>query len=150
MLSARLVKLIENNWEEITARVIRVIRSGPETPHLAARSDGELRDWCKDILLNLGKLLTAPKEEEVSRRFQLLGRMRFEENIPLDEAVLRFHILKDKIFGFIHEQGYAMTAVELYAEEELEHRIGRFFDACVYHIVRGYEDARRVARRMAS
>jgi hypothetical protein len=150
MLSTRLVQLIEANWEEIATRLVKAIQRHPDMANLASRPEAEIRDWCREILANLGYLLTATKHQEVQRRFEILGRMRFEENIPLHEAVLRFHLLKDKIIGFLHEQGFAMTAVELYAEEELEQRMGRFFDACVYHVVRGYECALRVAHRLAS
>jgi hypothetical protein len=31
--------------------------------------------------------------------------------------------------------------VDLYAEEELERRVGRFFDELTIHMVRGYETA---------
>ena len=40
--------------------------------------------------------------------------------------------------------------MELYAEEELDRRIGWLFDAMVYHVVRGYESAHRVAGQLAS
>ncbi|HWB83570.1 MAG TPA: hypothetical protein VG675_05495 [Bryobacteraceae bacterium] len=150
MLSTKLVQLIEAHWEEIAARLIREIRQNPETANLAKRPDAELREWACGILGNLGYLLSATKGEEVKRKFEILGRMRCEEHIPLHEAVLRLHILKDKIIGFVHEQGFPMTALQLYAEEELEHRMGRFFDAVVFHIVCGYEGALHVARRVAS
>lgn len=150
MLSTRLVQLIENNWEEITNRLIHALRKHPDAQALAKCSDLELREWCQEILANMGYLLSASKDQEVHRRFKVLGRMRFEENIPLHEAVLRFQILKDKIIGFVHEQGFPMTAMQLYAEEELEHRMSSFFDACVYHMVCGYEDAIRRAHRIAS
>ena len=150
MLSTRLVRLIEGNWEEITRRVILAIQSNPDMRTFASRSESEIREWCREILKNLGYLLTATKDEEVKRRFQVLGRMRFEENIPLDEAVLRLHLLKDKIVGFINEQGFAMTAIQLYAQEELAQRMTRFFDASVYHVVRGYQEAALLARRVAS
>ncbi|HEY1336030.1 MAG TPA: hypothetical protein VGF59_00905 [Bryobacteraceae bacterium] len=150
MLSTRLVQLIEENWEEIAARLISAVRKHPETPKLAKIPEVEIREWCQEILGNLGYLLSASKDEDVKRRFEVLGRLRYEENIPLHEAVLRFHLLKDKIIGFVHEQGFPMTALQLYAEEELEQRTDRFFDACVYHIVKGYEAAMRRASRMAS
>jgi hypothetical protein len=150
MLSTKLVQLIQSHSDEITRRVLIAMRSHPDLPQLSKRPEAELRDWCGDILRNLGDLLSAGKNEEVQRRFQILGKIRFEENIPLPEAVLRFHLLKDKIIGFIHEQGFAMTAIQLYAEEELEQRMGRFFDACVYHVVCGYEQARHRAKRLAS
>ena len=150
MLSARLVQLIEGHSEEISSRLLHAIRSHPDMRNLAARPEGEIREWCREILNNLGFLLSARKDESVEQRFQVLGRDRFDENIPLHEAVLRLHLLKDKIIGFVQEQGFATSAVQLYAEEELDHRVGRFFDACVYNVVRGYEDAERLHRRLAS
>lgn len=150
MLSTKLVQLIESHWEEIAKRMISAIRKHPDMHNLSSRPDIELREWCQEILQNLGELLTVVKRDEVQRRFQILGKMRFEENIPLHEAVLRFHLLKDKIISFVHEQGFATNAMQLYAEEELEQRMGRFFDACVYHVVCGYERALRRSARIAS
>jgi hypothetical protein len=150
MLSTRLVQLIESNWEEIAKRTIQAVRANPDLQGLAERSDLELREWCRAIVQQLGQLLSVQKDQDVERRFELLGRKRFEESIPLHEAVLRIQILKDKIIGFVHEQGFPMSAMHLYAEEELEQRMGRFFDDCVYHLVRGYEDASRLEQRLAS
>lgn len=146
MLSSKLVQLIEGNWEGIANRMIVEVRKTPDLSNLARKTDAEMRGWARAILEDLDYLLSVSKEQEVKRRFEVLGRMRFEENIPLHEAVLRFQILKNKIIGFVHEQGFPMSAMHLYAEEELELRIGRFFDDCVYHVVRGYEAAMRVAR----
>lgn len=150
MLSTKLVQLIETHWEEIAERLIREVRRNGETKNLAARPDSELREWCRAILENLGQLLIIKKEEEIRRRFEALGKNRFEENIPLHETVLRLHLLQDKIVGFVHEQGFPMTALQLYAEEELEQRMTRFFHACVYHVVRGYEAALLLEQRVAS
>ena len=150
MLSTRLVQLIESNWEEISDRVVRAVKRHPDLTHLAGRPDLELREWCREILQNFGYLLSATKDEDVQRQFEALGAMRFEEDIPLHETVLRVHILKDKLIGFVHEQGFAMSAMQLYAEEELEQRMDRLFDALVYRIVRGYESAQLFERRLSS
>jgi hypothetical protein len=150
MISTKLIQLIETDWEEIAARVIRDVRRHPDMENLAKRSDLDLREWCREILEKIGVLMSARKSEDVQKRFEILGKMRFEEEVPLHEAVLRIHILKDDIVSFIHERGLPMTAVQLYAEEELELRIGRFLDECVYRLVRGYERAMRLERRLAS
>ena len=150
MLSGRLVQLIEEHWEDIAGRVVREIRRHPDLPVLARRPDAELKEWCQGILTNLGYWLAATRGEELRGRYEGLGRTRFEESVPLHEAVLRFFVLKDKIIDFVHQQGFAMTSIELYAEEELERRVHRFFDVMVYHLVRGYEHAMRVAARAAS
>jgi hypothetical protein len=149
MLSIKLVELIESNWQEIAERVIRAVKKHPDLPNLAALPDLELREWCQEILQHMGYLLSAKREGEIQRRFQVLGKLRFEEKIPLHEAVLRVHLLKDKVIGFIHEQGFAMSTMQLYAEEELDQRLNHLFDSCVYHLVRGYEDALRLETRIA-
>jgi hypothetical protein len=150
MLSGRLVHLIEEHWEEIADSVVNKIRRHPDLTELPKRPEAELKQWCQEILTNLGYWLSAPKAGELKRRYEVLGRARFEQSIPLHEAVLRFFILKDKIVDFVHQQGFAPTSMQLYAEEELEHSVGQFFDAMVYNLVRGYENAMRLAQRVAS
>jgi hypothetical protein len=149
MLSIRLVQLIEAHWDEIAERLIEEVRKHPDMQTVANRPSIEIREWCGEILQNLGEMLTSRDGEQLLR-FRTFGQTRFEENIPLHEAVLRFHLLKNKVFEFVHEQGFAMNAMQLYAEEELEHRMSRFFDACVYQVVCGYEHALRRAARLAS
>lgn len=118
--------------------------------NLAKRSELELRYWCRRILNDLPYLLSAFTNGDVDRRFEQQGRMRFEEAIPLHESVLSCHLLKGKVLGCVHEQTFPVTSVQLYAEKELKQRIGSFFDACVYRMVRGYEDARRRAAHLNS
>jgi hypothetical protein len=150
MLSTKLVQLIEKNSETITSGLILEIRQDPQMSALASRPDTELRGWSQDILKNLGYLLAATKDEELARRFQVLGRLRFEQSIPLHEAVLRCHALKNRILRFVRDQGFAFTPMELYTAQELDRRVGWLFDAMVYHIVCGYESAERVASQLAS
>src|ERR1051326_8470368 len=150
MLSGKLVHLIEENWEEIADSVVSKIRRHPDLPELTKRPPAEIKQWCQEILTNLGYSLSAPKAEELKRRYEVLGRTRFEQSIPLHEAVLRVFILKDKIVDYVHQQGFTPSSMNLYAEEQLEIQVGRFFDAMVYNIVRGYEHAMRFAARVAS
>jgi hypothetical protein len=147
MLSTKMVELIESNWEEIADRMIRSVKRHPELTHLAKKPDLELREWCREMLQDLGDLISA-NDHEIQLRFEALGKARFEEDVPLHEAVLRIHLLKDKVIGFIHEQGFPMSAMQLYAEEELEHRLSRLFDAAVYRVVRGYENALEINSRL--
>ncbi len=149
MLSGRLVQTIHNHRDVVTDRVIRRIRRHPDFETLAQRSDAELRDWCGVVLENLIAWLETGSEDEVRRRFHIAGERRFEESVPLHEAVLRFHLMKDLIIGLVHEIVLPIDTVQLYAEEELEMRVVRFFDLLVYELVRGYEAALRRAVRYA-
>jgi len=66
-------------------------------------------------------------------------------HLPRFDGLAALAIVKDKMIDFVHDQGLARTAVDLYAEEELERRVGRFFDELTIHMVRGYETALRNA-----
>jgi hypothetical protein len=121
--------------------VIREIRRHPDLADLCKLSDAELRERSQQILKHLGYWISAGHEAEIEPSYELLGKARFEESIPLHETVRALAIIKNKMMDFVHYQGIARTAVDLYAEEELERRVGRFFDELTIHMVRGYETA---------
>jgi hypothetical protein len=121
--------------------VIREIRRHPDLADLCKLSDAELRERSQQILKHLGYWISAGHEAEIEPSYELLGKARFEESIPLHEPVRALAIIKNKMMDFVHYQGIARTAVDLYAEEELERRVGRFFDELTIHMVRGYETA---------
>ena len=150
MLSGKLIHLIEAHQENIAANVIREIHRHPEMPHFQKLSDAELRERGQQILENLDHWLAAGHEAEIGQHYEKLGKARFEESIPLHESVRALAIMKDKMIDFVHEQGIARTSMDLYAEEELERRFGRFFDTLTIHMVRGYETAWRRAAHAAA
>lgn len=121
--------------------MIREIRRHPDLADLCKLSDAELRERSQQILKHLGYWISAGHEAEIEPSYELLGKARFEESIPLHEPVRALAIIKNKMMDFVHYQGIARTAVDLYAEEELECRVGRFFDELTIHMVRGYETA---------
>ena len=144
LLSGRLVRLIQDHADSISRTLAEKVRSHPDLPVLAKRPQEELARWCSDHVGNLSSSLLAGREE-LTQRYRAFGSARFEESVPLHEAVLRLFLLKDGIIEFVHVQGLPMTALDLYTQEELEHRISRFFDIAVYNIVCGYEHAMREA-----
>lgn len=149
MLSGKLIHLIEAHQEQITNNVLRGIHNHPDLVHLRKFPDAELRDRGRLILENLGHWLAAGNEEEITRRYETLGKDRFEESIPLHESLRALCITKDKMIDFVRGQGLSRNSVDLFAEEELELRVGRFFDALIIHMARGYETAWRRATHAA-
>jgi hypothetical protein len=141
MLSGKLIHLIEAHQEQIASNVIREIRHHPDLAHFHKLPDAELRERGQQIMEHLGHWLSAGHEAEIEQRYEALGKARFVESIPLHESVRALAIIKNKMFDFVHEQGLARTSIDLYAEEELERRVGRFFDTLTIHMVRGYETA---------
>lgn len=150
MLSRRLIENVERHSGPIMAGVITEIRHDPELQHLSQLAESELHDWGCVIVRNLGHWLAEGHDRTLARRYEHLGHLRFEESIPLHEAVRGLHILKHRTIDYVRDWGLAQTVVEVYAEEELEYLVGGFFDWLVEHLVRGYEEAlRSPARRVA-
>jgi len=143
MVARTPVQMIEDHAESIASRVVRQIRQDRELKEMARLPESELRDRAFDVLRNLGHWLSVTSWDEMVKRYETLGRRRFGENIPLHEVVRCFCILRENMIDFVWEQGVLESTVQLYAEEELEHRVGRFFDNLVYRVVRGYEEALR-------
>jgi hypothetical protein len=145
MLSGKLIHLIEEHWDEITRRVVEQFRCQSDLAHIRALPEMELREWGQNILHNLDHWLAAGNEDELARRYEELGRIRFTEHVPLYESVRGLCILREKMIDYVQEHFYAKNSLEFCAEEELERRLTRFFDVLLCHIVKGYERALRLA-----
>ncbi|MGO9228122.1 MAG: hypothetical protein ACLQKA_02765 [Bryobacteraceae bacterium] len=143
MVSGKLIHLIESHEGEISNRIMGEIRRDPDLTHLRMVSEGELRRRGDAIVKNLGYWLVGKNQDEMAQEYEALGRRRFEENIPLHEVVQAMFYIKNTMVDFVGEQGFNLDALTLYAEEELERRIDRFFDLLVIHLARGYESAWR-------
>jgi hypothetical protein len=145
MLSGKLVHLIESNWDAIASRVIDQVRREPQMSHTRGLAESELREWGQVLLQNLGHWLSAGNEEILAHQYEHLGKVRHEEDVPLHEAVRGLSIIREKILDFVEDHIASRNSMELYAEEELERRLGRFFDILTIHLVKGYEGALRRA-----
>lgn len=150
MVTNKLIRLIETHEEEIAASIVRSIHRHPEMVHLGQLPEAELRERGRDILKNLGHWLAHGHEGQLAHEYEGLGKDRFEEAVPLDESLRGLYLLKDKMMDFIDEQGTDQDYLALYAEEQFERRIGRFFDLLTIHLVRGYEKASRRAAHMVA
>ena len=139
MLSGKLIRLIEAHAEEIGARIEHDIRDNPECAHLARLPEAELRETRREILKNLGHWLEFANEETLDREYEAIGKARYHASVPLHECLRGLCLIKDRMTDFIHEQAIDRDSVALYAEEELERRVGRFFDLLMIHLARGYE-----------
>ncbi len=139
MLSRTLVQMIEDHCDQITDRIILHHRQDPELDRIRSLPESELRDRIAEVLKNLGRWLIAGREGEIATRYEQLGHRRCQEAIPLYEVVRALCSLKENMMDFVREQGIGQSPVELYAEEELEHMVGLFFDHAVFHTVKGYE-----------
>jgi hypothetical protein len=148
MVSGKLVHLIETHWDDVITRVIDQIRREPQMSHMRSLAEGELREWGQGLLQNLGHWLQACNEADLAHKYEHYGALRFEQDIPLHESVRAQCILREKMLDFVEDHMFSkasmdMYNLELYEREELERRLGRFFDVLTIHFVHGYERALR-------
>ena len=149
MISGKLVHLIETNADQILKRVIYQIRHEEDMPHIRALLDSELREWNVELLESLSHWLSPANKEDLAHRYERLGKLRFEQDVPLYESVRGLCLLREKTMDFAEEHIASNSSVELYAEEELDRRLGFFFDLLIVNLVRGYERALRRAASIA-
>ncbi len=149
MLSANLVRLISDHWEEIAERVLQRVRRDSKLFEFGKLPEPELRERARDILQNLGNWMVS-REEDLAQRYERFGRQRCEEGIPLHEVVYALHLLKECMIQYVRDAGLRQTHLELYAEDELQRGADRVFDRLVYHFVRGYERAMRARAAQAA
>ena len=143
MLSARLVRMIEEHAEDLTRELLDDLAANPLTPAYHSFSRAELHRRVYDVYRHLGRWLGEASEEALAAAYEDLGRERRHEGIPLSQVVQALIRTKDHLWNYIFSAGLASSAVDLYQEEDLALRLARFFDRAIYHTVRGYESPPR-------
>jgi len=141
MVSAKLVHQIEDHWEAVSGRFLRLLRGNHALPHVSKLPESEVKETCRRILPRLGHWLVSSSEEELAQHYQRVGAERHSQRMPLSEAIRAMQIMKDATLDYVQDEFFVQSSVDLYAEEELEHQLGRFFDLLIYHLARGYEEA---------
>lgn len=141
MLSARLVRMIQDHAEDLTREVLRDLQSNPRTLAYHTLAPDELRRRVYDVYHNFGRWLGDKTEAPVEATYGALGRTRRAEGVPLSEVVYALILVKEHLRSYVLSAGIVGSAVDLYQEEELSLLTERFFDRAVYYAVKGYEMA---------
>jgi hypothetical protein len=64
--------------------------------------------------------------------------------MPLSECLRSVQLMREATFDYVRDESTIQSSMDLYAEEELETRLARFFDLLAYHLARGYEQAQNL------
>jgi hypothetical protein len=141
MISARLVAMIEDHADQLTAGLVESLVRNPRTAGYHGLPRSELRDRAYDVYRNLGMWLTRGSESEIQLRYADLGRLRRREGIPLSEVIYALILTKAHLLEYVKTSGLSDTALDLYQELDLVRVVEQFFDKAIYHAARGYEEA---------
>ena len=138
MLIGKLVVLIEDHADELTARIVRKVKEDPRTEAYRRFDDAELGERAHNVYANLGRWLSEASEEHIEAEYFRLGQLRRSEQIPLSQVVMGLLLTRRNLWAFIESQG-ADSILELRQQLDLELLVVRFYDRAIYHTVRGYE-----------
>jgi len=138
MLLGRLVTLIEDHADELTARMVRKVREDVRMPAYQRFDDDDLGERARMVYANLGKWLADSSEGLVEEEYFRLGKLRCGEGIPLSQVVMALLQTRRNLWHFVELQGWD-TVLDLRQQLDLELLVVRFFDRAVLHAVRGYE-----------
>lgn len=139
MLSARLVRMIEDHADQLTRAVVDDLQTNPRTPAYHHLSRDELHERVYDVYRHLGEWLGHKTDEPIEASYSVLGKKRSAEGIRLSEVVYALVLTKYHLRDYIRSSGVVDSAVSLYQEQELHRLVGHFFDKAIYYTVKGYE-----------
>lgn len=143
MLAARLIRLIEDHADELTRGLVQQLQTHPRTPAFRRFSDLEIHNRVYNVYKNLGAWIAGKGQEEVRRHYEGLGGRRFAEAVPLPEVIFAQMLIKNHLLNYVQTHGLGGTAVEIYSEQELRHKVEQFFDSAIYYTALGYYNAQQ-------
>jgi hypothetical protein len=150
MLGARLMQFIETHAPALTADVVRDLRTNERTPSFARVAPAALENRVAALCWNLGKWIGNPDDDVVRDEYEAMGRERFREGVRVSELVYALLLTKQHLRAYIRDYGLVdfagdrvvpdeLLPIELHSIQELNYRVGKFFDRALYHLTRGYE-----------
>lgn len=144
MIAGKLMQAVENASERIGRNTLRVVREDSKVRHLQRLADEQLLDWVNQINAGL-ELWKQPHGEmqKLGATFFEFGKTRYDEDYDLQEVIWFIHLWRESAVDFVRALGFERSALDVYMEEELEHDLIGFSDFALFHIVKGYEDARK-------
>jgi len=152
MLANRLIQLIENHYKSLGHEAMHDLLTNENTRAFRKVPKEELEPRIAAIYQSVGKWIGNANEDDIRQEYEDWGRTRFRQGIPFSEVVYALMLTKKHLRTFIKEHGLVdfsgdritpdeFMPMELYAIQELNYKVGDFFDIAMYHLVRGYEAA---------
>jgi hypothetical protein len=142
MITFRLVRLIESHSEALASSLLYKVQNSPFTKGYGNVPPDELKERVHGVYQHLGDWLLGKKDADIERRYRAIGARRFTQNVPLNEVVWVIVLTRENLWEFLTWESGLDRPIEVFAELELLHLVGQFFDRAIFHAAAGYEEAR--------
>jgi hypothetical protein len=143
MLTHRLVRLIETHSETLASSLLYKVQHSPFTKSYNNVPPEELKERVFGIYQHLGEWLLGKKEVDIEQRYHAIGARRFQQQVPLNELVWAIVLTRENLWEFLTWESGMDRPVEVFAELELLHLVGQFFDRAIFFAAAGYDEARQ-------
>jgi hypothetical protein len=151
MIAAKLVELIEVHAPHLTGEITADLVTNERTRGFRGVAPLDLEQRLFEILNHLGDWIGDPRSQKVQAEFTDWGRRRFDQGIPLSELIFAIIVVKQHLRRYISDNGLVDAAfprmesdyilpLHLHSLQDLNARVGQFFDEALYDLACGYEE----------
>jgi len=142
ILAHRLMRLIETHANALAdALETKIATSDRCTDYSRVPSD-ELKTLVGGIYGQLGQWLVTKTEEDVERRYTMIGARRAEQFVPVSQLLWCIVMVKENLWDYLKNNESLENTAQIFGELELMQMVDQFFDRAMYYAVRGHERVR--------
>jgi hypothetical protein len=139
MIALRLVRLIENHYEELAESLLRKLERSSRVAGLRLVHAQEIRERTREVYHNLSDWLLTKTDEDVERVYTALGRRRASQGVPMSAVMWALMMTEENLWDFLEMEGMREKPLEILGGFELLRLLDQFFDQAVYFAIVGYE-----------
>jgi len=149
ILAHRFVRLIETHAESLAEALEAKIASSERCADYRHVSSDELKTLVAGIYGHLGEWLVTKTEEDIERRYTMIGTRRAEQCVPVSQLLWCIVLVKENLWDFLKTTDDLQSTAQIFGQLELTQMVDQFFDRAMYFAVRGHERVReaRLAAR---
>jgi len=141
MLSNRLVRLIETHANALALSLSEKVQASGQLSEYHKVPIYELNARVYEIYHQLGDWLLERKEEDIERRYTVIGSRRAAQGVPLSQLIRAIVLTKQNLWEFLKREAAVDNPIEVFGAQELWQLLDQFFDSAIYYAALGYEQS---------
>jgi hypothetical protein len=142
MLAYKLVRLIENNSEALSASHLSKVQTSELARSYRHVPAEDLKERVYEIYRHLGEwLLGKGSSFDIEQRYEEIGTRRVHQGVPISELIWVIILTKENLWEFLQKQSLPEQANEAFGELEMLQLLDQFFERAIYYASVGYERA---------
>jgi hypothetical protein len=142
ILARRLMRLIETDAEALSETLEAKIMASERCTNYSRVSSEELKTLVSGIYGQLGQWLVTKTEEDIERRYTMIGTRRAEQCVPVSQLLWCIVLVKENLWDYLKNNESLENTAQIFGELEMTQMVDQFFDRAMYHAVRGHERVR--------